>query len=74
MVIFVIMIVVNSKKFNNKCMLNDIEIDFIANYKDEARQCQHCASFVIGDGEPYCAEHQITVPPTGHCNFFESID
>jgi hypothetical protein len=55
-------------------MSYDIEIGFIANYKEVAHQCQHCASFTIGEGEPYCAEHQITVSPTGHCNFFESID
>ena len=51
-------------------MAHEIEADFIEDYYNEDKQCRMCTSFSGG----YCKEAQTEVPPTAHCDFFQSID
>ena len=56
-------------------MSHEIESEFVDDFANENSQCQNCTSFMINDdGDCFCAESQTSVPPTGHCNFFQSID
>jgi len=55
-------------------MSHEIEANFVQDYSDEARQCQHCTSFLVEGGRCFCAEAKTEVPPTAHCDFFQSLD
>ncbi len=56
-------------------MSHEIEADFVNDWGTEATQCRHCTSFQrLADGRGYCGEAQAEVPPTAHCDFFQSLD
>jgi len=55
-------------------MSHEIESEFVAEWDNEASQCQNCTSFTIEDGQYFCSESKTPIPPCGHCNFFQSID
>jgi len=56
-------------------MSHEIEADYREEWDNELTQCRHCTSYGIGDdGEGYCHEAKAPVPPTAHCDFFQSVD
>lgn len=55
-------------------MSHEIESDFVSNWANEATQCQNCTSFEDHGGQGFCTEAQSEVPPTAHCDFFQSKD
>jgi len=55
-------------------MSHEIEADFVSDYYNEAVQCQKCTSFQSRGGDGFCGEANSEVPPTGHCDFFQSKD
>ncbi|MFA5023924.1 MAG: hypothetical protein WC523_03150 [Patescibacteria group bacterium] len=55
-------------------MSHEIEADFVSDYPNEAAQCQNCTSFKLENGKYICTEAKSEVPPTAHCDFFQSID
>lgn len=55
-------------------MSHEIEADYKEDWENEASQCQNCTSFQNDQGQGYCTEAKAQVPPTAHCDFFQSID
>ena len=55
-------------------MSHEIEADFVNDWANEASQCQNCTSFENCDGQGFCHEAKSDVPPTSHCDFFQSKD
>jgi hypothetical protein len=55
-------------------MAHEIESDFVYDYPNEASQCRHCTSFEERASGGYCTEAKSEVPPTAHCDFFQSKD
>lgn len=55
-------------------MSHEIESEYVADWGNEASQCQNCTSFAVEDGQFFCHESKTEVPPSGHCNFFQSRD
>jgi len=55
-------------------MSHEIESEYVADWGNETSQCRNCTSFTIGAGQYYCNESKTEIPPTGHCNFFQSRD
>jgi hypothetical protein len=55
-------------------MSHEIEADFVEDWHNEATACQNCTSFHNDHGECYCSEAKAKVPPTAHCDFFQSVD
>jgi hypothetical protein len=53
-------------------MSHEIEADFKEDWDNEETQCQRCTSF--RDEDCFCNEAQAQVPPTAHCDFFQSKD
>lgn len=56
------------------------DVNYVANWEDEATQCKNCKSFQFHDGKNACVPQGKTfagaleeygeVSPTGHCNYF----
>jgi len=55
-------------------MSHEIEADFREDWPDEEKQCRRCTSFSLENGRGFCLEAKSEVPPTAHCDFFQSID
>jgi len=55
-------------------MAHEIEADYKENWYDEKTQYQNCPSFQVENGKSFCAEGKCEVPPTAHCDFFQSIN
>jgi len=55
-------------------MSHEIESEFTSNWPSEATQCCHCTSFDERADQGYCTEAKSEVPPTAHCDFFQSRD
>lgn len=55
-------------------MSREIEAEFVSDWANEVSQCQKCTSFTVKDGRYICREDNNEVPPTAHCDFFQSID
>jgi hypothetical protein len=55
-------------------MSREIEADYKEEWDNEENQCQRCTSFRMEEGKTFCTEAQCEVPPTAHCDFFQSID
>lgn len=55
-------------------MAHEIEADFKEDWPDEEKQCRHCTSFNMIEGKGFCTEAKSAVPPTAHCDFFQSLD
>jgi len=56
-------------------MSHEIEADYKENWYDEKTQYRNCTSFIMGgEGKYYCKEGKCEVPPTAHCDFFQSIN
>lgn len=55
-------------------MSHEIEANFVADWPDEEKQCQHCTSFFLDQERCFCAEAKTEVPPNAHCDFFQSVD
>lgn len=60
--------------YNLKSMSYKIEPEYVDEWNNKGGRCEHCASYSIGESEPYCAENKNTVTSGGHCNFFQSLD
>ena len=61
-------------KGGRKNMSHEIEADYKENWYDEKTQYQNCPSFQVENGKSFCAEGKCEVPPTAHCDFFQSIN
>ncbi len=58
------------------------EVNYVANWDDEATQCKNCVSFQSREGKNACVPPKKTfeealkeygeVDPTGHCDYFEA--
>jgi len=55
-------------------MSHEIEAEFVNDWTNEVSQCQYCTSCWEEGGEFFCGESRMKVPPTAHCNFFQSRD
>lgn len=55
-------------------MSHEIEANFVSDWANEASQCQNCTSLSVQDGRYICQEDNNEVPPTAHCDFFQSKD
>ena len=51
---------------------NDAE--YVADWENKNTQCQNCTSFKLDGAEGYCSEAGGIVPPTAHCDYFQSKD
>jgi len=51
-------------------MSHEIEADYVEDYGNEERSCPRCSSYADG----FCRELNQAVPPTAHCDFFQSAD
>lgn len=55
-------------------MSHEIEADYREVWSDERTQCRNCTSFQDEDDHYFCTEGKMPVPPTAHCDFFQSQD
>ena len=55
-------------------MSHEIDAEFVFDWATEATQCRNCTSFQAGDEQGFCTEANGLVPPTAHCDFFQSKD
>ena len=55
-------------------MSRDIESNYIEDYGVEEKQCQRCDSFLNEGVKCICNDSKEEIQPTGHCDFFRSVD
>jgi len=55
-------------------MSHEIEADYKDDWENEATSCQNCTSFINNASKGFCIEAKSEVPPTAHCDFFQSKD
>ena len=55
-------------------MSHEIEANYIEDYYNDEKQCQHCNSFELREGACVCTEYDEEVRATAHCDFFQSVD
>ncbi len=66
------MILIKNIIFNY--MAHEIESEFVADWENEASQCQNCTSFQNNNNQNFCTESKTPIPTDGHCNFFQATD
>jgi len=63
----------------------DLDSNYVAEWGNEANQCQRCTSFRSQNGQHICADFSDKsfeeilgtsgeISPTGHCDYFQSKD